>query len=187
MNTSVVVLVLTFVATFVATSYLLWKLGLFDDLPRLPRFTLISVCAGAYMGAQLAPIAAGLYFDEWYPWLARAFTDGAAWSFLLVIGCITSALRLLTFRRGPSRHRSAYAWLSWILVVALTATAAKVTFGIKPPPGPIEALAVAVLAWRLAAHRGNLAHLMRSDFARLAAWYTRSRAAVSRFVRSASR
>lgn len=88
-------------------------------------------------------------------------------SIVMLLSSLLATWRLLTFRRGDSRHRQAYAWLSWILVIALSATAAKLVFGIKPPPGPVESLAVAWFAWRMHRHKGNLAHYAREVLANL--------------------
>lgn len=84
------------------------------------------------------------------------------WSLVMFAACIVAALRLVTFRRGPSRHRVFYAWLSWLYVVALTAVAIKIACGVRPPPGPIEALACAAIAALFLVHGGNLAHLHRA-------------------------
>lgn len=84
------------------------------------------------------------------------------WPFLQLVSCVTIILSVLTFRRGDSRHRPAAAWLAWIYLVVCTATAIKLLFGIKPPPGPFEALGTFALAWLFLYHRGNTSHLVRS-------------------------
>jgi hypothetical protein len=83
------------------------------------------------------------------------------WSLIVLLSCMVSIVRLLTFRRGDSRHRSSYAWLSWIYVVLATASAVKIACGVRPPPGPVEAIACAAVAILLLIHHGNLAHLHR--------------------------
>ncbi|HKT28795.1 phage holin family protein [Dyella sp.] len=90
------------------------------------------------------------------------------WSLLQLMACLVIVLRLLTFRRGHSRHRHAIAWASWLLVVACTTTAVKLLCGIRPPPGPLEALLTVALAILLVIHRGNLAHVLRAPRAWLA-------------------
>lgn len=84
------------------------------------------------------------------------------WSLVMLAACVIAALRLVTFRRGPSRHRAAYGWASWLLVVALTAVAVKVALGVRPPPGPVEAVLSAAMAAVFVAHHGNLAHIYRA-------------------------
>jgi hypothetical protein len=79
----------------------------------------------------------------------------------MFVACVAAALRLVTFRRGPSRHRHFYAWLSWVYVVIFTGCAIKIACGVRPPPGPAEAIACLVFAILLALHAGNLAHLHR--------------------------
>ena len=84
------------------------------------------------------------------------------WPLVQGMACLVIVLRLLTFRRGHSRHRHAIAWASWLLVVACTTTAVKLVCGIRPPPGPWEALLTVALAILLIVHRGNLAHVLRA-------------------------
>jgi uncharacterized protein YhhL (DUF1145 family) len=84
------------------------------------------------------------------------------WSLVQLLACAVIVLRLLTFRRGLSRHRHGIAWVAWLLVVACTATAVKLVCGIRPPPGPLEALLTVVMAVLVLIHRGNLAHVLRS-------------------------
>jgi hypothetical protein len=90
------------------------------------------------------------------------------WPLLQFIACSVIVLRLLTFRRGASRHRHGVAWCAWALIVACTATAVKVFCGMRPPPGPWEALLTAAIASLVLIHRGNLAHLLRAPRAWLA-------------------
>jgi uncharacterized membrane protein YhaH (DUF805 family) len=85
----------------------------------------------------------------------------SVWSLIVLLACLVSIVRLLTFRRGHSRHRSGYAWLSWIYVVLATASAVKIACGVRPPPGPVEAIACAAVAIVMLIHHGNLAHLHR--------------------------
>jgi hypothetical protein len=87
------------------------------------------------------------------------------WPLVQGVACLVIVLRLLTFRRGASRHRHGFAWGAWLLVVACTTTAVKLLGGIRPPPGPLEALLTAVIAVLLLIHRGNLAHLVRAPCA----------------------
>jgi hypothetical protein len=138
-----------------------WSIGLFSERPRRSRILWVAMATAAYVGLQLGAAFAGQF--GLYA-LVRALHGGVyhPWSLLLFVASTAASLRLVTFRRGPSRHRFAYAWLSWILVVALVGTAVKIAFGVKPPPGAIESIAVALFAWRLFAHQGNLAHLLRS-------------------------
>lgn len=84
------------------------------------------------------------------------------WPFLQLVSCLAIILSVLTFRRGESRHRHLYAWMAWIYVVVCTAVSIKLVFGIKPPPGPFEALATFAIAWLFLYHQGNTAHLVRS-------------------------
>ena len=100
--------------------------------------------------------------------LLAHFAQLGLWPFLQLASCLTIILSVLTFRRGESRHRHLYAWLAWIYVVVCTATAIKLVFGIKPPPGPVEALATFALAWLFLYHRGNTAHLVRAVMGALA-------------------
>lgn len=147
-----------------------WTMGLFDDKPPATRTLWV---AAATVAVELAAFGVGAlraFTPYIVDWLFQP-SDGAfsfnAWSGIVLASCVATSLRLLLFRRGPSRHRAAYAWLSWFLVAALTATAAKVAFGVKPPPGAAESLLLTVFAWRVFVHRGNLAHLLRRDVGRI--------------------
>lgn len=148
---------------FAVVFSLFWLIGLFDDRPIGSRIACVGAATTGYVGLQLLAAAVGTFGLA----AVGAATDTLVgtfnvWSLVLFGASTTAAVRLVTFRRGPSRHRVAYAWLSWFLVVGLVATAVKIAFGVKPPPGPVESLAVAAFAWRLLVHRGNLSHLLRS-------------------------
>jgi len=84
------------------------------------------------------------------------------WPLVQFVACGAIVMRLVTFRRGASRHRHGMAWLAWAYIVACTATAVKLICGIRPPPGPLEALLTVALAVLVLIHRGNLAHLLRA-------------------------
>jgi hypothetical protein len=90
------------------------------------------------------------------------------WPLAQLVACLVIVLRLLTFRRGFSRHRHGIAWIAWALIVGCTATAVKLVCGIRPPPGPWEALLTVVIAILVVLHRGNLAHVLRAPRAWLA-------------------
>jgi len=90
------------------------------------------------------------------------------WSLLTFAACAVIVVRLLTFRRGRSRHRPSLAWASWLMIAGATAMAVKIAAGLRPPPGPLEALAAVVLAVLLLIHRGDLAHLLRLIVRRVA-------------------
>lgn len=90
------------------------------------------------------------------------------WPLVQCVACIVIVGRLLTFRRGASRHRHGVAWMAWLLIVACTATAVKLVVGIRPPPGPLEALLTLGVAVLVLIHRGNLAHVVRAPRAWLA-------------------
>lgn len=140
-----------------------WTTGLFDRQPPMPRAVLVFAATSGYVLLQLAAAAVGTVGLATVGLVTHTLVGAFnAWSVVLFGASTAAALRLVTFRRGPSRHRRAYAWLSWMLVVALVATAVKVAFGVKPPPGPVESIAVTLFAWRLFVHGGNLAHLLRS-------------------------
>jgi len=94
------------------------------------------------------------------------------WPLVQLVACLVIVLRLLTFRRGVSRHRHVIAWIAWALIVACTATAVKLVCGIRPPPGPWEALLTLAIAIGLLIHRGNIAHLLRAPRAWFA-WLVR--------------
>jgi hypothetical protein len=83
------------------------------------------------------------------------------WPMIQLVACLVIIWRLLMFRRGASRHRHGVAWLAWLLLVACTMTAVKLLFGVRPPPGPPEAIITLLIAIHVLAHRGNLAHLVR--------------------------
>ena len=154
------------VVAFAAVYAVFWCIGLFGYLPTASRVRWIAFAAAGYVALQLGASAAGVFGTDAVSWLSHTL-HGAynVWSVVLFISAGVAALRLVTFRRGPSRHRQAYAWLSWLLVVGFTATAVKVVFGVKPPPGPVESLAMAVAAWRFIHYQGNLAHLVRDTLA----------------------
>lgn len=90
------------------------------------------------------------------------------WPFVQFMACLVIALRLLTFRRGTSRHRHCVAWSAWIVIVACTITAVKLLCGIRPPPGPLEATLTVMITVPVLVHRGNLAHVLRAPRAWLA-------------------
>lgn len=84
------------------------------------------------------------------------------WPLVQFVACLGIALRLLTFRRGDSRHRHGIAWSAWLVIVACATTVVKLLCGIRPPPGPLEALLTLAVAILLLIHRGNLAHMLRA-------------------------
>jgi len=94
--------------------------------------------------------------------------DVSPWSLLTFAACAVIVVRLLTFRRGASRHRPGLAWASWLTIAGATAVAIKIAAGLRPPPGPLEACGAVVLAVLLLIHRGDLAHLIRSIVRRVA-------------------
>ena len=85
-----------------------------------------------------------------------------AWPLIQLIACLVIAGQLAMYRRGPSPHRRGIAWLAWLLVVACLMTAVKLLCGVRPPPGPLEALTCTALAILLTWHRGDLAHAFRA-------------------------
>lgn len=89
-------------------------------------------------------------------------TSSNVWPLVQLIACLVIAWQLATYRRGASPHRRGIAWLAWLLVVACLMTAIKLLCGVRPPPGPMEALASAGLAALLIWHRGDLAHALRT-------------------------
>jgi hypothetical protein len=90
------------------------------------------------------------------------FASLGFWPLVQLMACVVIVLRLLTFRRGDARHRHGIAWVAWLLIVAATATAVKLLCGIRPPPGPLEALLTVMIAALVLIHRGNLAHVLRA-------------------------
>jgi len=85
-----------------------------------------------------------------------------AWPLIQLIACLVIAGQLVMYRRGSSPHRRGVAWLAWLLVVGCLMTAVKLLCGVRPPPGPLEALGCAALAVLLTGHRGDLAHALRA-------------------------
>lgn len=85
-----------------------------------------------------------------------------AWPLVQLIACLVIAWQLAMYRRGASPHRRGIAWLAWLLVVACLMTAVKLLCGVRPPPGPLEALTCAAVAILLTWHRGDLAHALRA-------------------------
>jgi hypothetical protein len=84
------------------------------------------------------------------------------WPLLQLIACVVVIGHVLMYRRGTSRHRPAIAWLAWCVLTANMLIAIKLLCGIRPPPGPLEALlTVATAAW-VSWHRGDVAHALRS-------------------------
>jgi hypothetical protein len=100
--------------------------------------------------------------------MSLPFVPFSVWPLVQGVACLVIVLRLVTFRRGASRHRHGVAWMAWLMIVASTATAVKLLCGIRPPPGPLEALLTTAIAVLLLIHRGNLAHLFRVPRAWLA-------------------
>lgn len=181
------VLPLLLPVVWMAAFYVFLNIGLFDGLPPWTRRCLASVAALAYLVVAAGVQLCAYFWPEVVAWIERTTGvtgDWNGWSLVMLASCVAGALRLVTFRRGPSRHRVAYAWLSWLLVVGMTATAAKVAFGVKPPPGAWESLAIATAVYRLFAHQGNLAHLLRLDGHRALAALRQLAAALGRLVRS---
>ncbi|GAA0680757.1 phage holin family protein [Dyella marensis] len=89
-------------------------------------------------------------------------TPSNVWPLVQLIACLVIAWQLAMYRRGPSPHRRGIAWLAWLLVVACLMTVIKLLCGVRPPPGPLEALASTALAALLIWHRGDLAHALRT-------------------------
>ncbi len=96
------------------------------------------------------------------------------WSIIQLLACIAIAVRLLTFRRGVSRHRPFLAWLAWLYVVGRVDLAIKIATGQLAPTAPAEAIISLIVAAIVILHRGNLAHVGRS-VAQLVAWLRRRR------------
>lgn len=96
------------------------------------------------------------------------------WSFIVVMACVAIVARLLTFRRGDAAHRHVWAWISWAYIAVCTLSAVKVALGVRPPPGPAEALLCAAIAALFLYHRGNLAHAHRTVVAFLYHFFKRS-------------
>lgn len=94
--------------------------------------------------------------------MSLSFALFGIWPLVQFVACVAIVLRLVTFRRGISRHRHGMAWMAWLLIVACTTTAVKLLCGIRPPPGPWEALLTVVIALLVVIHRGNLAHALRA-------------------------
>lgn len=104
--------------------------------------------------------------------MSLPFALFSVWPLVQCVACLAIVLRLITFRRGPSRHRHGVAWGAWLLIVACTTTAVKLLCGIRPPPGRWEALLTMTIAVLVVIHRGNLAHLLRAPRAWIA-WIVR--------------
>lgn len=168
-------LLFTLVALFVAVGAALWNLGFLHELPPRARAAGIAAFLVAYVACQtvlsghvpaataaLSRLGDALARSRASEAIAAHASSFTLWSVVMFGACIVAALRLVTFRRGPSRHRLFYAWLSWFYVVALTAVAIKIACGVRPPPGPIEALGCVAIAGLFLVHRGNLAHLHRA-------------------------
>jgi hypothetical protein len=100
--------------------------------------------------------------------MSLPFALFGVWPLVQLLACIAIVLRLSTFRRGTSRHRHGVAWVAWLVIVACTTTAVKLLCGIRPPPGPWEALLTVAIALLVVIHRGNLAHALRAPRAWLA-------------------
>ena len=77
--------------------------------------------------------------------MQQPFALFGVWPLVQLVACLVIVLRLLTFRRGASRHRHGVAWVAWWLIVVCTITAVKLLCGVRPPPGPWEALATALI------------------------------------------
>ncbi|WP_036129264.1 phage holin family protein [Luteibacter mycovicinus] len=165
------ILILLAAFALAATFTLFWTLGLFAGRSPPWRTLWVGVASLGYVGAQCLVAVGSTYQSAILENLAAAWMHlrgVSVWSIVMLLSALFATGRLLTFRRGDSRHRQVYAWLSWILVLALSATSAKLMFGIKPPPGPVESLAVAWFAWRMDRHKGNLAHYAREVLASIA-------------------
>lgn len=156
-------------AVSLAVTFLLfWSLGLFADRPPRRRAVYLGIASLVYNLAAPAALVIGRAVDRCAYWFAIACAYVSqhggvytTWSLVMFVACTASALRLLTFRRGPSRHRAGYAAASWLIVCSMTATAVKIVFGIQPPPGPAESIGVVAFTWCIFVHRGNLAHVVR--------------------------
>jgi hypothetical protein len=157
----------------VSVAYVIfWGIGLFQDSPPRRRRPLVALAAAGWaliplahgFGSAIGIDTIGNVVLSWLLSVAVAINLTGAWnvwSLVMLVACLVSVGRLLTFRRGTSKHRIGYAALSWLIVSALTAVAVKLAFGIQPPPGPVEAFGVAAFAFGICRHRGDLAHLLR--------------------------
>jgi len=75
---------------------------------------------------------------------------------LMVIAC-----RLLTFRRGASRHRWGVALYTWLMLVAFATVIVGHLTGTRAPASIVD-LVIAMLVCHLVfRHRGNVAHMLR--------------------------
>ncbi|WP_199098958.1 phage holin family protein [Dyella sp. ASV21] len=88
--------------------------------------------------------------------------ESTTWPSIQLVACLLILWDLLTFRRGASRHRPAMAWLAYALCVACAMTVVKLLCGVRPPPGPLEAMLTVALCLAIGTHRGDLAHLLRT-------------------------
>lgn len=97
------------------------------------------------------------------------FASLDVWSHLYLLACLVIVVRLLTFRRGDSRHRYGLAWAAWLVIVVCAASAAKILVGMQPPPDPLQTLLTLAVAVLSLVYRGDLAHLCRAG-ASLCRW-----------------
>ena len=92
-------------------------------------------------------------------------TPHELWALLQAAACTTTTLSLLAFQRGQRPHKYGYACAAWLLIVMSAAVLIKLACGVRPPPGPLEALSTVLLAVVLIVHRGNLAEALRATHA----------------------
>lgn len=75
--------------------------------------------------------------------------------------CAITAIRLLTFRRGPSKHNSFMALTAWALTVATGAVTIRVVTGEYFHTDWTEVLINLLLCIAVLRTRGNVGHLLR--------------------------
>lgn len=76
------------------------------------------------------------------------------------IVCFLIVIRLLTFRRGKSRHRPVAAWFAYVLIVACAAVFLRIVTGSYHKADWAETLINVVMCASLFAAKGNVMHLI---------------------------
>jgi hypothetical protein len=78
--------------------------------------------------------------------------------------CAITAVCLMTYRRGKSRHNKLMGWLAWLLTVASGAVSIRVLIGEYFYTDWTEVLINLLLCVAICRARGNIGHLIKGKF-----------------------
>lgn len=83
-------------------------------------------------------------------------------SLIILLSALVICLRLLTFRRGPSRHRLGYSIAAWLLIAGTGTSTVRILTGAEICSGGWGVpVVMAVFAFLVIRARGNVAHIIQ--------------------------